>query len=130
MESGDRKTKNGKPGYILPFSVILAAILLAMLGLWYRQVVLQSYLAERLLQQRALYIECRSLVPILIDELDKLDVDELIQKQEDFFKVKGTDRLRWKIDRSKWIDDKIRFTFKLRDQSIDSLNLTIHYTRE
>ncbi len=64
--------RSSQRGFVLVFSIVLALIVLTSLGLWYQQIIIQGFLGERLIQQRSLYVECRSLLPVLIEELDKL----------------------------------------------------------
>jgi len=110
-------------------TVILGVIILTSLGLWYQQVVLQSFLAERLIEQRGLTIECRSLIPVLVDKLDQLEVVDLAQEQKNFLEIKESDRIRWRISRSKRVENKIRFTFWFKKESVETLNLTVFYNR-
>ena len=114
----------------MPVTVIFGVIIMTSLGLWYQQIVLQSFLAERLIEQRALAIECRSLIPILIKKLDQLDVGELEEAKENFLEISENNSVRWRIDRSEHTANKIRFTFWLAKESEETLNLTVHYSRK
>jgi len=116
-------------GFILPFSIMLALVVLTSLGLWYRQVILQSFLADRLLVQRSQYIECRSLIPILIEKLNGLDLQKLDQAQPEFLTVKIGHLSRWQIDRSALVDKHIRFIFKRVGLSEEPLILVVPYQR-
>lgn len=117
-------------GFILPFSIILAFVVLSSLGLWYRQVILQGFLAEQLLHQRRLYSECRSLIPALNEKLNGLSHSALEIKEEDFMIVEVDHHLRWRIDRSAWIGNKVRFVFHKSGQNSEPIKLTIPYNRE
>ena len=117
-------------GYVLPIAVILGVIIMTTLGLWYQQVVLQSFLAERLIEQRGFTIECQSLIPILKERLDQLEDRELDQEKKDFMIVREDGRARWRIDRTKRIMNKIRFTFRPGDGGSDELKFTIFYERK
>ncbi len=125
IDHDDKRLANG---FILPFTIVLALIVLTALALWYRQVILQSHLAERLVLQRALYIECKSLLPVLIEKLHELEDDELLKAQINFLEVKNENRFRWKIDRSQLIDSKIRFKFRIMGRNIESFDLTVPYS--
>lgn len=119
-----------RDGFILPFSIILALMILTSLGLWYRQVILQSFLADRLLLQRSLYIECRSLMPVLKEKLNGLDVQKLAQPENSFLTVEADLRPRWRIDRSSWAGEHIQFTFNRIGRSEEPVTLVIPYQRQ
>jgi hypothetical protein len=119
-----------RAGFILPFSIILALMILTSLGLWYRQVVLQSFLADRLLLQRSLYIECRSLIPALKEKLHEADLQKLTQAADGFLTVELDHRQRWRIDRSAWTGEHIRLTFNRIGRSEEPLTLVIPYQRQ
>ncbi len=119
-----------RDGFILPFSIILALMILTSLGLWYRQVILQSFLADRLLLQRSLYIECRSLMPALREKLNELDLQKLAQEENGFLTVEVNHHLRWRIDRSSWAGEHIQFTFNRIGRSEEPLTLVIPYQRQ
>lgn len=117
-------------GFILPFTIVLALVVLTSLGLWYRQVALQGFLANRLLQQRSLYIECHSLIPVLKEKLDTLDLAELNSKDAGFLKVEVDQQPRWLVDRSVWADDRVQFTFRRAGQGHEPLKLIVPYNRK
>lgn len=119
-----------KRGFILPFTIILALVVLTSLGLWYRQVALQGFLANRLLQQRSLYIECRSLIPALKEKLDTLDPAELNSEAADFLIVEVDQQPRWLVDRSVWADGRVQFTFRFAGQGHEPLKLIVPYDRK
>ncbi len=129
MVSTHKNAKSSK-GFILPLSMILALVVLTSIGLWYRQIVVQSYLSERLIHQRSLYIECRSLLPVLIQKLDEKEEKDLLQAEEDFLNVEEQGNIRWKVDRSAAFGSKIRFTFKLTNSSMEPIRLTIPYSKQ
>ncbi len=117
-------------GFILPFTIILALVVLTSLGLWYQQVALQSFLASRLLQQRGLYVECRSLIPALKEKLDTLDTAELSSEDAGFLVVEVDQQPRWLVNRSIWVNDRVQFTFRRAGQGIEPLKLTVPYNRK
>lgn len=119
--------ENIVPGYILPLSWVAAVIILTSIGLWYQKITVQSFLAKRLIEQRGLFLECESLVPFLKDELKKLDHHQLIEEKESFLKIGRPNSEVWIIDRSKWMDDKIQFTFKLEGEEIQKIVLTVFF---
>ncbi|PCI28969.1 MAG: hypothetical protein COB67_05135 [SAR324 cluster bacterium] len=119
--------KPTQPGILFPFSVLITTILLATISLWYRQILLQSFIAERLLQQHTLYIECNSLLPILREKLRQQTTEELLQEDKDFFRVEVRHIARWSIERSALKNKQIRFTFHLLGQNIEALQLTVPY---
>ncbi|MBT4264982.1 MAG: hypothetical protein HN580_06280 [Deltaproteobacteria bacterium] len=127
---GDGGQPMRKGGFILPFSIILALVILTSLGLWYRQVILQSFLADRLLLQRSLYIECRSLIPALRKKLNGLDLQKLAQQEDGFLTVEIDHHPRWRIDRSPWTDERIQLTFSRIGRSEEPLTLVIPYQRK
>ncbi len=104
----------GKPltsGFVLPSVIILSLVILTLTANWYRQVTVQSYLAERVIDQKALLSECKSLIPYLKMKLGELSSEEIIQEQPDFVILKDGQSIRWKIDRSAWINNKVKFSF-------------------
>lgn len=117
-------------GFILPFSIILALVVLTSLGLWYRQVVLQGYLAERLLLQRSFYIECRSLMPVLLEKMDHLDPSTLEMDETEFMTVEVNQHLRWQIGRSALSNGRVRFDFRRAGRNDEPLVLTTPYERK
>ena len=82
-------------------------------------------------QQIAIYSECNSLIPILRSQLDQVSTENINLPEQSFFSVLNKDGERWKIDRSAWQNQKIQFTFHLRDEqtAIDLIKLTIHYQK-
>lgn len=116
-------------GFILPLTIILALVILTSLGLWYRQTVLQSFLAERLLKQRGGYIECRSLIPVLKARLDGLSLSQLHMDETDFLVVDLDHRPRWRIDRSAWTNNRVRFVFRRSGSEEEPLALIVPYNR-
>lgn len=127
---GDGEQRTSRDGFILPFSIILALVILTSLGLWYRQVILQSFLADRLLFQRTLYIESRSLIPVLTEKLNELDLQKLAQKEEGFLTVEIDHLQRWQVDRSALLDERIQFIFRRVGRSDEPLTLVIPYQRK
>lgn len=118
-----------KRGFILPFSIILALVVLSSLGLWYRQVTLQSFLADRLLLQRSLYVECRSLIPVLTEKLNGLSLTALKSAEKGFLAVEVGQQIRWQVDRSAWKNDRIRFVFNRTGQKYEPVVLIMPYHR-
>ncbi|MFH2132998.1 MAG: hypothetical protein ABIK68_21645 [bacterium] len=119
-----------KDGFILPFSIILALVVLTSLGLWYRQVILQSFLADRLLLLRGQYIECRSLIPVLTEKLNQLEMQRLSLPEDRFLMAEVDHQIRWQVDRSAWVDDRIRFAFKRVGRDEEPLLLIVPYHRK
>lgn len=119
-----------RQGFVLPFSIILALVVLTSLGLWFRQVVLQGYLAERLLLQRSRYLECRSLLPALKERLDGLSLTDLNMNEEGFLQVDVDGRSRWRVDRSAWAEGRVRFYFRRAGGNDEPLVLMIPYERK
>ena len=117
-------------GFVLPITVILGVIIMTSLGLWYQQAVMQSFLAERLIEQRGYTLECQSLIPILKERLDQLGDNELNQEKKDFMVIKEDGHIRWRIDRSKRMMNKIRFIFKQGDTGSETLNFTVLYEKK
>lgn len=116
-------------GFILPFTIILALVVLTSLGLWYRQTVLQSFLADRLLRQRGYYIECRSLIPTVLEKLEQASLTALETGQTGFLIIEVDHQPRWQIDRSAWSNDRIRFSFKRMGRNEEPVVLTVPYHR-
>jgi len=117
----------GVSGYILPLSWVAAMIILTSIGLWYQKVTIQSFLAQRLIEQRGVFLECESLVPFLTDELKKLDQSQLIKEEKGFMQIKRPDNGLWIIDRSKWMNNKVQFTFRLEKEAVQKIALTISF---
>ncbi len=122
--------RSNQRGFVLVFSIILALVILTSLGLWYQQIIIQGFLGERLIHQRSLYVECRSLLPILIDELDKSESVDLEERHEKFMNVSVKGQLRWVIDRSELVNNKIRFIFNPINIRGEALKLTIKYEKK
>ncbi|MBT4288339.1 MAG: hypothetical protein HOD92_13470 [Deltaproteobacteria bacterium] len=124
-------TKNLPSGYILPGTMILSIIIITAVGFLYQQSIVQHALAKNLTQQIAIYSECNSLIPILRSQLDQVSTENINLPEQSFFSVLNKDGERWKIDRSAWQNQKIQFTFHLRDEqtAIDLIKLTIHYQK-
>ena len=114
-------------GYILPLSWIVAIIILTSIGLWYQKITVQSFLAQRLIEQRGLFLECESLLPFLTEELEKLDHSELIKEKKDFIQIERPNRGAWTIDRSKWMDNKVQFIFRKDKEELQTIALTVFY---
>ena len=112
-------------GFILPLVIIISLIIMTALGVWYRQVILQSFLSDRLIQQRAIFIECRSLLPILKEMAFHLTEEELKKEDEDFLLVEDQDELRWSISRSAITNHKLVFVFKPERHYAKPVRLTI-----
>ena len=125
-----RVQKNGQRGFVLVFSIILALVVLTSLGLWYQQIIIQGFLGERLIQQRSMYVECKSLLPVLIDELGKTEPGDFDLIHENFMNISVEGKLRWRIDRSELINNKIRFTFYPMSTQGESLALTVMFENE
>jgi len=117
-------------GFILPFSLMLALVVLTSLGLWFRQVVLQGFLAERLLVQRSEYIECRSFLPALKEKLDQLSLQELQSPVTRFMEVDVDGLARWQIDRSQFEQGRVRFSFFRVGRGDEPLVLVMPYERK
>jgi len=119
-----------RKGYVLPLTVFLSVMLLTAFGYWYQQVVLQSHLADRLVEQRRLYLECHSMLPWLIEQLEGLKVEQLNQEAKGFVRLVTAQQLRWEIDRSGWLlQRQIRFTFRWMEGQVPPLELTVNYQR-
>jgi len=123
------KYRGSQSGFLLPFCILISAILLTTSGFWYQQVILQSFIAERLLDQHKLYIESQSLIPFLKEQLDQLSDEELLQNQESFKIVEVQEVPRWRIERSMWKNQKIRFAFHLLNGEFEPLMITINYNK-
>ncbi len=129
-EGSVRKQRSGQRGFVLVFSIVLALVVLTSLGLWYQQIIIQGFLGERLIQQRSMYVECRSLLPILIEELDKIEPGDLDKSHVKFMNVSVEGQLRWTIDRSELVNNKIRFTFSPMNMQGEPLKLTVKYEQK
>ena len=116
-------------GFILPFVIVLSLILLTAFSFWYKQTLLQSALAKRLLEQRAYYAECRSLLPYIKGKLDAVELERLKDEKIGFLTVKRNRESIWEIDRSAWRQGKIKLTFRRVGGSEDSIELIIKYDR-
>jgi len=116
-------------GYVLPFVLLISVLILSVLTIWYRQTIVTGYLAEQLIQQRALSIETESLIPALMNKLDSVDKQFLLSKESNFLIVSFKQKTRWIIDRSEHKFDKIQFTFYPVDRSNSSVVLTVPYKR-
>ena len=128
--SGSHVVSNRSKGYVLPIVIILSAITLSSLGVWYRQVVLQSHLSRQLLEKRILYNECKSLLPMMRALLE-METESNLQKPDDqFFTVKVADQNRWQVSRSAWSGSKLFFTFDYLQGTGEDITLSILYSRD
>jgi len=123
MEEGSQK------GYVLPFVLLISALILSVLTIWYRQTIVTGYLAEQLIHQRAQSVETESLIPALIIKLDSMDEKLLLSRETNFLEVSYKQKTRWIIDRSEHKFEKIQFTFHPVDTNNSSIVLTIPYKR-
>lgn len=115
-------------GFVLPSVVVLSLVVLTLAAVWYRQITVQSYLAERVLEQKALLLECRSLLPYLKRRLEDLSRKEIVLEQSDFLVVRDGSAVRWRIDRSAWIDNRVKFAFSpVRGGGPDRIVLTVRH---
>lgn len=117
-------------GYVLPLVVVVSVIILSGLGIWYRQVILQSYLSERLLKQRIMYNECKSLLPLMRPLLSDLSTTDLGSADEAFYVVENAGKSRWRIERSRWDGRKVKFTFNFLQGNREPIVLTVDYFRD
>jgi hypothetical protein len=117
-------------GFVLPLTILLTLMLLTAFGYWYRQVVLQSHLGQRLVVQRGWYLECQTLLPLLKKQLDRLGIEELQQPADRFVSLETGQRLRWEIDRGAWRQHQVPLVFRRVDRTDrPSLALMLHYVR-
>lgn len=127
-----RTNLNGKEinrGFILLLVMVLSLIVMTAISVWYRQVVLQSFLSERLISQKALYRECWSLVPSLKEKLEELEDSDLETTQDDFYDLTIEGEKVWSISRSAVTGGMIYFVFKNSDLSIEPIVLSVLYSR-
>lgn len=122
-----RHSKIPHKGFVLPLVVVISLIIMTGLGVWYRQVILQSFLSERVIQQRTAFIECRSLFPLLRAKMDQLTSEELQQHDESFLVVKDGTMIRWTIYRSAVFNGKVVFDFKPDHHYTKPIRLTMGY---
>ncbi len=73
--------------------------------------------------------ECRSLLPYLKTKLDALSPEELEQEESNFLIIKDESIIRWKIDRSAWNNNQVKFFFNslTSDIETDSISFMISY---
>ena len=115
-------------GFILPLVVLLSLVVLTLVADWYRQVTVQSYLAERVIERKALLLECKSLMPYLKRRLATLTPAEIVKEQSDFLLIKEGPSTRLKVDRSAWDDNRVSFSFHFpADGKLDGTILTTYY---
>lgn len=119
-----------KKGIVLPLVMVLSLILLTAIGVWYRKVIVQGYLAERLVQQRIAFKECTSLLPILKKRTESLSIEELKKTDNQFFKITVQKGQQWVVSRSAWLNGKIVFEFRSHNKSQEPVRLTIWLERE
>ncbi len=117
-------------GMVLPFVIVLSLIILTSVGFWYRKMLVQSFLSERLIVQRSSYNECESLMPILKKRLDTVSTKDLEHSNDDFLTLKTEGKAQWKISRSALTEDKVLFTFIPVDKSLETINLNLNYSRK
>ena len=117
-------------GIVLPIVIVLSLIILTSVSIWYRKVILQSFLSERLILQRIAYKECNSLIPILKAKLKDLPKEEFERPEDKFLTVEDEGKVHWTVDRSAWAGKKIVFTFKPSNQLLEPIRLTIGYSGE
>lgn len=117
-----------KRGIVLPFVIIASIIILTSVGIWYQKVLVQSFLSERLMVQRADFKECESLLPVLINKVKTLTIDDLAVSDEEFLSVEIDSETRWAISRSALNKNKIRFSFSKTGSSFDPIQLSVAYS--
>lgn len=83
------------------------------IGLWYKQVIFQGFLSDRLKENRTLNIETESLIPFLLEKTKTLSSAELMVEDRSFIDITAGGEQRWKIGRSALKDGKMEFTFDL-----------------
>ena len=116
-------------GYVLPLVIILSLVMMTAVSVWYRQVVLQSFLSERLILQRAIYQECWSLLPLLREKLDSSTAEELTSGDDKFFSLAYSGNVIWSISRSALQGGKLTLTFTNQDPKLEPVVLVIAYSR-
>ena len=107
--------------------VVFTLIIISSITFWYRQVIIQSSLANKLISQQALQNEVGTLIPFLKEKLEILDQVKLKNNEEGFLEINDLGEVRWIIDRSALKNNKIRFTFHLMNSSIEPLIYTVRY---
>lgn len=115
-------------GVILPVVVIVSLILMTSISLWYRKVILQSFLSERLIEQRMVYKECSSLLPYLRQRLNEVSKDKLGQSDSEFLRIEVDGEGQWLVGRSEWINqNKIVFTFTPLSSAQETIRISMRY---
>lgn len=114
-------------GMVLPLVIVLSLVILTSLGFWYRKTIVQSFLSERLIEQRIKYNECKSLIPVLRQKLDDTPSDDLMHDDEVFLIVSVSGVERWRVARSRIISGKVIFTFSNEASFQDPIRLTLSY---
>lgn len=129
LKSGRWNHTGNQTGFVLPMVIILSLVIMTGLSVWYRQVVVQSFLSEQLVNQHAAYQECWSLVPVLIEALDTLDPPDLLEGQSNFYSVTNNSDIIWMIDRSAITNDLVVFTFRAPKHPVKTITLPVNYKR-
>lgn len=114
-------------GMVLPLVIILSLIILTSLGFWYRKTIVQSFLSERLIEQRVRYNECKSLMPALKSKLNNTSSDALLNDDNDFLIIEVSGVERWRVARSRIFAGKIVFTFSDTKSTREPIRLTLPY---
>ncbi|MCP4297928.1 MAG: hypothetical protein GY786_20260 [Proteobacteria bacterium] len=111
-------------GFILPFSVLAATILLTSAGFWYKQSFVQSRLENLMIEKHILYIECNSLIPILLKKLRKLPAAKLLEDENNFLIVQVGFIPRWSIDRLSLQNNNVPFIFHQSGKNTSPIKIT------
>lgn len=98
----------------MPTAILFTFLILSSLGLWYKQVIFQGVISERLKENRGVYIESESLLPFLKERAQLLSISELAVSDPDFLEVEIEGKSRVKIGRSELKGEKIRFQFNIQ----------------
>lgn len=116
-------------GFILIGAIIFSMVLLTTISLWYRQIILQKYIAERLVENHMLLTECRSLLPTLNNKLKSLDLPAILEAEEGFLILKESGSIRWKINRNAWKNGGVTFIFHYYRKDIEPLRIRVAITQ-
>ena len=125
MEMANELKRDIGRGFIFLLVVVMSLIIMSALGVWYRQVILQSFLSDRIIQQRAAFIECRSLLPVLRVMTAQLTDEDLKREDKAFLLIKDEEQLRWTIVRSALAGEKLVFEFNPGTHYSRSVRFTV-----
>ncbi|MGK0289917.1 MAG: Tfp pilus assembly protein PilX [bacterium] len=106
--------KHRSRGFILIAMMVVILVSLSLLGVWYQQIILQTHLTQQVVQQKIMFVECKSLTVILLKRINQSSISKQ-EAQKDFYTVNDENGIRWTVSRSAIVTNIVQFTFYNHD---------------